>query len=176
VTPSSYGTPSQGNDVIAQVTLRINMTIDKQTLEPSNAGMRYFANIKGTMVEVTHIAMTMDTTDAILTHIDGVIAYTIHDANSGDVIANMMGAKRTGNVAYSGEHVKDMNTDALTFAPLYVESDGGLYQVQTLALKATLVNDIMAQHEALALIDTIKATDETPEIFVLASTRRGYKA
>lgn len=152
------------------------MTIDKQTLEPSNAGMRYFANIKSTMIEVTHIAMTMDTTDAILTHIDGVIAYTIYDANSGDVIANMMGAKRTGNVAYSGEHVKDMNTEALAFAPLYVETDGGLYQVQTLALKATLVNDIMAQHESLALIDTIKATDETPEIFVLASTRRAYKA
>jgi len=152
------------------------MTIDKQTLEPSNAGMRYFANIKGTMIEVTHIAMTADTTGAILTQIDGEIAYTIRDANSGNVIANLMGAKRSGNVAYSGDHAKNMHTDALAFTPLYVETDGGLYQVQTLALKAALVNDIMAQHEDLALIDTIQATEETPEIFVLASTRRAYKA
>jgi hypothetical protein len=151
------------------------MTIDKQTLKSSNDGMRYFSNIKGTMIELTHIAMTTDATNAILADIDAEIAYTIRDANSGDVIANMMGAKRTGNIAYNGEHVKDMNTDELAYTPLYVENDGGLYQVQTLALKAALVNDIMAQHEDLALIDTIQATEQTPEIFVLASTRRGYK-
>jgi len=171
----TYGKHLHGNDVIALLTFRNTMTIDKQTLEPSNAGMRYFANIKGTMIEVTHIAMTADATSAILSKIDAEIAYTIRDANSGDVIANLMGAKRTGNVAYSGEYVRDINTDALAFTPLYVETDGGLYQVQTLALESTLVNDIMAQHEDLALIDTIKATDETPEIYVLASTRRGYK-
>ncbi len=127
------------------------------------------------MIELTHIAMITDATNAILADIDAEIAYTIRDANSGDVIANMMGAKRTGNIAYNGEYVKDMNTDELAYTPLYVENEGGLYQVQTLALKAALVNDIMAQHEDLALIDTIQATEQTPEIFVLASTRRGYK-
>lgn len=152
------------------------MTIEKQILKPSNAGMRYFANIKGMMIEVTHIAMSEDSTNDILSNIDAEIAYTLRDQNSGGVIANMMGAKRTGNIAYSGEHAKDMSTDALTFTPLYGETDGGLYQVQTLALNTTLVNDIMAQHEDLALIDTIQATDETPEIFVIASTRRAYKA
>lgn len=152
------------------------MTIDKQTLEPSNVGMRYFANLKGTMIEVTHIAMSEAATNAVITDIDGEIAYTIRDENTGNVIANMMGAKRSGNIAYSGEHAKDMSTDTLPFTCLYVETDGGLYQVQTLALEANLVNDITALHEDLALIDTIKATDETPEVFVLASTRRGYKA
>jgi hypothetical protein len=152
------------------------MTIDKQTLQPSNDDMRYFAKIKGTMIEVTHIAMTKESTDAILKQLDAEIAYSLRDANTGNVIANMMGAKRTGNVAYNGAHVKDMSSDSVTFTQLYVETDGGLYQVQTLALDTTEVNDIAAQHENLALIDTIRATDETPKIFVLASTRRGYKA
>ncbi len=152
------------------------MTIDKQTLKSSNAGMRYFANIKNMMIEVTHIAKAEDTTSNILKQMDAEIAYTITDANTGNVMANFMGAKRTGNIAYNGEHVKDMSTDKLTFTPLYGETDGGLYQVQALALDAGFVNDIMALHEDLALIDTIAATDETPEIFVIASTRRGYKA
>jgi len=152
------------------------MTIENHILKPSNAGMRYFANLEKTMIEVTHIAKAAESTSAIVSNMDAEIAHTIRDKHSDDVIAHFMGAKRTGNIAYSGEHVKDMNSDALAFTPLYVETDGGLYQVQTLALNATLVNDIMAQREDLALIDTIKATDETPEIFVLASTRRGYKA
>lgn len=151
------------------------MTIEKQTLESSNDGIRYFANIKGTMIEVTHIAMSQDTTHDILTHIDGEVAYTIHDANSGEVVANIIGAKRTGNIAYNGNHVKDMHTNEHPYSPIYIETDGGLYQVQTLTLESELVNDIMAQNEDLALIDTIRATDETPEIFVLASTRRGYQ-
>lgn len=152
------------------------MTIDKQSLKSSNAGMRYFANLKDMMVEVTHIAKTEEATNEVLKQMDAEIAHTIKDPNSGNVIANFMGAKRTGNVAYSAEHVKDMSTDKLAFTPLYGETDGGLYHVQTLALDSGLVNDIMALHEDLALIDTIKATDETPEIFVIASTRRGYKA
>jgi hypothetical protein len=164
-----------GNSAVALIALRNTMTIDKQTLESSNDGMRYFANLKGTMIEVTHIAATKDTTDDILKNIDGEIAYTIHDATSGEVIANIMGAKRTGNIAYNGHHVKDMNSTELAYTPLYIETDGGLYQVQTLALKSEQVNDIMAQNEDLALIDTIQATEQTPEIFVLASTRRGYK-
>lgn len=152
------------------------MTIEKQALKSSNAGMRYFANMKGMMIEVTHIAKTAESTNDILKQTDAEIAHTITDPNSGNVTANFMGATRTGNIAYNGEHAKDMSTDKLAFTPLYGETDGGLYQVQTLALDSGLVNDIMALHEDLALIDTIAATDETPEIFVIASTRRGYKA
>ena len=152
------------------------MTIEKQALKSSNAGMRYFANINGVMIEVTHIAQTPDATNDILKQTDAEVAYTISDANSGNTIANLIGAKRTGNVAYSGEHAKDMSTDKLKFTPLYGETDGGLYHVQTLALDTALVDDIMALHEDLALIDTIQATDETPQIFVIASTRRAYKA
>lgn len=164
------------NDYVAQTAVRIKMTIENQALKSSNAGMRYFANIKGSMIEVTHLAKSTDATNEILKQLDAEIAYTIIDANSGNVVANFMGATRTGNVAYSGEHAKDMSTEKLAFTPLYGETDGGLYQVQTLALDSGLVNDIMALHEDLALIDTIAATDETPEIFVIASTRRGYKA
>ena len=166
---------SHGNAAIAQIGLRNTMTIDKQTLESSNHGMRYFANLKGSMIEVSHIAMNKETTADILSQLDGEIAYTINDKNSGEVIANIMGAKRTGNIAYNGNHVKDLNTNELSYTPLYIETDGGLYQVQTLALKSEQVNDIMAQNEDLAQIDTIQATEETPEIFVLASTRRGHK-
>lgn len=156
------------------------MNIEKQKLVSGNVGMRYFAktklsHTKTNMLQITHVSMYAQTTDAVLVEAEGVIVHFLKDTQKPlDVAATFVATKRTAGIPYDAEHVKDLSNDKVKNLPLYVESDGGLYQVNMLSTSEIDVNNAMAGNEGLALIDTIQATEETPEIFIVATTRRAH--
>jgi hypothetical protein len=156
------------------------MNSESQKLVSSNIGMRYFAKVKRSknkseMLQITHVSMYTQTTDKVLSDIEGEIVHFLKDSESPtDVAATFTAPKRTACVSYDAEHVQDLSSDKVKNLPLYVESDGGLYQICLLSTSEIDVNNAMAGNEGFARIDTIAATDETPEIFVVATTKRAH--
>tara|TARA_R110001583_G_scaffold88876_4_gene230008 strand:- start:1967 stop:2437 length:471 start_codon:yes stop_codon:yes gene_type:complete len=156
------------------------MKIESQKLISGNIGMRYFAKHKSShynvdMLQITHVSMYAQTTDAVLADIDGVIVHFLKGIERpADVEVSFVAPKRTAGISYNAEYVKDLSDMNSKNLPVYVESDGGLYQVHLLSTSEIEVNNAMANDEGLALIDVIKATSETPEVFVVATTRRAH--
>jgi len=156
------------------------MNISAQALVSGNIGMRYFAKLKkGGVSQVTHLAMYAQSTDALLSENGGEIALMVNDTGH-DVIATLVTTGRTQGVAYNGDFVKDLSDNGNAsgvvrkLTPLYVETDGGLYQVSLVTANEGIANAHMAEHNEVSLIDTIAPTEETPELYVVATTKRAH--
>lgn len=144
------------------------MNTSEQKLVSDNIGMRYFAKFKrGIVSQVTHLAMYAQSTDALLAETKGTIAYMVNDTGS-EVVATLITSKSTDNVAYAGALVGNFSNKDRKNTPLYVEVEKSLYQVTYITASVDAANAHMAANDDVALIDTIKATKETPELFVVA--------